>query len=161
MNTRKFHFYATSVIAAIALSWAVAAFLSGKSAPDISYEATVECPFEYGNFRQSMMWRAGGKKLLVEADRACGSKFGHSYELKNVTVTIYAGKKRLTRLKSPSGTFETVRNSFVIGRFHEVDGHSCIGDSELMDIQLRSGEVRAPGLRFFLNANDELPCKKG
>lgn len=146
------------LLAAAASPWAAAALFSSESPAGPSYESTADCPFEFQKFHQSVVWSEGGTRLLLEASRACGAKQGHRYDLENVTLTLFSGEKVVSRMHSPTGVYALMTNNILLARAVEEKDHRCLGNPEVMNIELKTSEVRMPGHRFFLNDRSTLPC---
>ncbi len=125
-----------------------------------TFDPLNDCPSHFDGFQHRVVWHSGGKRLLIQANRACGDKLGHTYELENVSISIVSGTTEIARLESPSAVYSLAQNKIVVGDSVESSALHCLGNTPLIAIDLASSEVRIPGRRFLLNNDDPLPCEK-
>jgi hypothetical protein len=147
--------------AAAVSSWAVAShFLNDAQDSKLSNsEFEPECLTQLNQFRQSVVWQRHGKKLMLNANTACGDRLGHVYELTQVTLTLMSGERILSQVTGPSGTLALNRNRILIGQFLENNEHPCLGHSDSLLIDLNAEEIRTPGHRILLSDDESQICK--
>ena len=141
-----------SVMVAASLLGAATFFFYGADAQAKPSSASSQsCLFRFSGFKNSKSWYAAGNSITVEADSACGSSRGHSYDLVGVTVAITRHGKVLARVRSAEGAYSVFENKVVIWNGHCVSGSNCLKNTETLTLDLKSGEVIAPGTRVFLS----------
>lgn len=156
---RRIALWAILISVAAASSGAAALhFWNDSETDELAYEPLDDCPTHFDHFQHAVVWQAGGKRLLIQAQQACGDKFGHTYELEKVTVSIVSENATITKLESSFATLALAQNKIVLGSATESPLSHCIGNPELMEIDLVTSEVRMPGRRFLLNSAEPLAC---
>jgi hypothetical protein len=156
---RGIAFWAILITVAAASSGAAALRFWNEDADEqASLELLSDCPTQFHGFKHAIVWQSGGKRLLIQADHACGDKLGHNYDLDKVTVSIVSGEKVISKLESASATLSLSQNKLVLGNATESLPSHCIGNPEVVAIDLASSEVRMPGRSFYLSNPDSLNC---
>ena len=129
-----------------------------QSAPLVSDREPV-CHVRFEKFRKSVSWYNGQNRLLIEADSACEHKLGNLLELENVTLTLFSKDTLLAKIRTPDASYSIKNDELLIGKNEDVlKAHSCLKSSELLDIRLRLGELRTPGMKTMLNSVKTLSC---
>jgi hypothetical protein len=147
------------LIAGAALSMGVAA-LGAREGGSLA-EVPSDCPVRVEGFRQAVIFYRGPNRVLIEAERACGSRRGDLLALENVTFTIQSGGKTFARIHSSEGTFSPHQRLVVVGRSDRARDTGCLRGVDVLSLDLATGELRAPGLRKFLGARSTLSCGGG
>lgn len=156
---RGIAFWAILITVAAASSGAAALRFWNEDEDDrAALELMNDCPTQFDAFKHAIVWQSGGKRLMIQADRACGDKLGHNYDLEKVTISIVSGDRVLSRLESASATLSLSQNKLVLGSALESLPSHCIGNPEVLAIDLSSSEVRMPGRSFYLNQSNSLSC---
>jgi hypothetical protein len=117
-----------------------------------------ECPNKIEQFRNSVNWYRGKNRITVEAKTACGSKLGDAYELSDVKIEIRSGDRLITQAHSAFGEFWMKSNEILIGKSDQQNKKACVSKFDLMKVDLKSGEMRTPGMQAFLNSTGLIPC---
>jgi hypothetical protein len=132
-------------------------FIAEKAQIDISRE---ECPNKIENYKNSVNWYRGPNRITVKAKTACGSKYGEEYDLSDVTIEIRSGRQVITQAHAGDGTFWPGKNEMLIGKSDQSKNfkESCVPDFAVMQIDLKTGEMRTPGMQAFLNSASEVKC---
>jgi hypothetical protein len=149
------------LIGGAAFVWNVALRFQERSeaVADIAREI---CPNKIENYRNSVNWYRGPNRITVSAKTACGSKYGDEYELSDVTVEIRSGHHVITQAHASNGAFWPGRRTMLIGKSDAaadaVKNKSCVSSFNLMQIDLKNGEMKTPGMRAVLNSKDEVRC---
>ena len=118
----------------------------------------ISCPNAIESFRQTVSWYRGQNSVLIEAPQACGSKRGNAFELTNVTVTFRSKNGIVTRFAAQNGTLHVRKNQLLLTDLKPTDKRACWGALPLLLLNLKSGELRSPGMRTLLNTKTPLSC---
>jgi hypothetical protein len=122
--------------------------------------AREQCPNEIENYRNSVNWYRGPNRITVRAKTACGSKYGDEYELSDVTIEIRSGLRLITQVHAKDGTVWPARHEMLIGKSDPAKDFrkTCVPEFDLMQIDLKTGEMKTPGMQAVLNSKDEVKC---
>lgn len=120
-----------------------------------------ECPTQIGKFRQADVWYRGRNRLLLEAESACGSPYGDTMDLKSVRLSIVSGDRTYAVLRSPIGTYDRAGHQLLLGPTQKETDEGCLRGVPALLVNLRSGELRAPGVKLALGSPAELPACSG
>jgi hypothetical protein len=130
-----------------------------KTMADIARD---RCPNKIENYKNSVNWYRGPNRITVSARTACGSKYGDEYDLTDVTIEIRSGHRLITQVHASDGTFWPGRNEMLIGKSDSAKvadkNGACVPDFNVMQIDLRTGEMKTPGMQVVLNSEDEVKC---
>jgi hypothetical protein len=151
------HLLVSAAIGVAAFSGAVTRFSGEAPMQSVS---EMRCPNKIGDFKNSVAWYSGHNRVTVEATEACGTKFGESYELTNVTLDVRSGDRVVTHVHADSGTFFPKSHEVLVGKTDQSNSKACVAGFDVMTIDLVSGELRTPGFRTFLNTSEAIQCKK-
>lgn len=113
-----------------------------------------ECPTRIADFRQADVWYRGRNRILVTAQSACGSRYGDSLDLKEVSLTIATGDRTYAMLRSPFGVYDPVGHQLLLG---PSTGLGCVQGSASVLVNLKTGILQTPALRLALADSGELP----
>jgi hypothetical protein len=123
---------------------------------DIARES---CPNQIENYRNAVNWYQGPNRITVTAKSACGSKYGDEYELSDVTIEIRSGNLLIAQAHSNDGAFWPARHEMLIGKSDAATGAAaCIPEFDLMQIDLKTGEMKTPGMQAVFNSKEAVNC---
>lgn len=132
---------------------------SAEVAPaPISEESLQECSGSFSDFRQSVSWYQGRNRILIEAKQACGSRIGN-LALQDVTVTILAGNKELSKISAADAILSNRKHQLLITAGIAAGATHCIQPGAIMTVNLATGELRTTGTRIILNSSDTPNCR--
>jgi hypothetical protein len=143
------------VLGGVMLAGVTSLFQEPQKEFDISREA---CPNKIENFKNSVNWYLGKNRITVMAKTACSSKYGDAYELSDVNIEVRSGNRLLARGHSNSGEYWFKSNQVLIGKSDQANNQACIHNFDLIQVNLKTGELRTPGMQAFLNSKNLLRC---
>ena len=111
------------------------------------------CHIEIYKYVQSISWYKGSNRIKIEADHACSQNSGLPLELSNVTLTIEAANKKISKVQSLHGFYAPRERFFQLGTMLRPSETGRIADASNLVVDLKTGEVRSP-TGFYLDLNE-------
>jgi hypothetical protein len=138
-------------------AWLATAPQGGSEALDERPEM-LECATRIEGFRHATVWYDGSRRVLLEARTACAGRRSGILDLRQVTLRILDGERKLAELRADDG-FLQLRSGLVrLGRSEALSAESCVRGSERLALDLASGELRMPGRRLLLREQRAFSC---
>jgi len=138
-----------------------AARLAGSELTEEALFST-NCPTRFDRYKTAVLFYGTKNKVLVESDSACGGKYGIVYDFNHVKLTLVSRGQTLGVFWGKSGSYWKKNEEILITEIIPSELKTkltCLKNISMLKLNIKSGELVAPGNRFFLNSNNAIECK--